>query len=150
MLGALVRTKSAEVWETLPWTLRILGAVTGLGLVVTIPWALLTDSGCRRFGSPKGGALAQMSNFGGAITLYALDRRSLPRSLDELTQRDANGNAYLEKIPNDPWGQPYVYRVLDAGRRRYEIRSGGEDREFATDDDIAWPPEDLDTKGPPR
>jgi hypothetical protein len=150
MLGALVRTKSAEFGETLPWTLRVLGALTGLGLLVSVPWALLTDSGCRRHDSPKGVALAQMSNFGGAIQLYSLDRRSLPRSLDQLTQSDENGNAYIEKIPSDPWGQPYVYRVLDAARQRYEIRSEGEDRELATDDDLIWPPEDPDTRATQR
>ena len=150
MLRAIVRTKSAEVWETLPWTLRILGALTGLGLLLSVPWALLTDSGCRHHASPKGVALAQMSSFGGAIRLYSLDRRSLPQSLEELTRSDENGNAYIEKIPSDPWGQPYVYRVLDAARQRYEIRSGGEDRELATDDDVLWPPEDLETKGPQR
>jgi len=146
MSGPVVRTRSAEVWETLPWTLRILGALTGLGLLVSAPWALLTDSGCRRHDSPKGVALAQMSNFGGAIKLYSLDRRSLPQSLEELTRSDENGNAYIEKVPRDPWGQPYVYRVLDATRQHYEIRSGGEDRELATDDDFSWPPEGPDTK----
>jgi hypothetical protein len=150
MLGATVRRMLAEVWETLPWTLRILGALTGLGLVAAVPFALMTDSRCRRFGSPTGTGIAQLSNFGGAIRLYSLDRRSLPQSLDELTQRDAKGKAYLENIPNDPWGQPYVYRILDAAQRRYELRSAGEDRELATDDDVTWPPEDPDTEGPRR
>jgi general secretion pathway protein G len=92
--------------------------------------------------SSRGTANAQMSNFAGAIKLYYLDKRSLPQSLDELTQSDANGNAYIEKIPNDPWGQPYDYKIVDARKQKYELVSSGEDKQMGTDDDVYFPPRD--------
>ena len=71
--------------------------------------------------------------------MYYLDKRSLPQTLDELTQSDANGNAYIDKIPNDPWGQPYEYKVMDARKQKYEIVSSGDDKTLGTDDDIFYP-----------
>ena len=82
----------------------------------------------------------QMSNLSDTISTYYLARRSLPQSLDDLTTEDAKtGERYIDHIPLDAWKRPYAYRVVDAGRRRYEIRSSGEDGVMGTEDDLVFP-----------
>ena len=93
--------------------------------------------------SSQGAASTQMYNIGASIKLYMLDKRSLPQSLDELTQTNTSGDAYIEKIPNDPWGQPYEYKIIDARKQKYEISSSGEDKTMGTDDDIFFPAHDA-------
>ena len=52
-----------------------------------------------------------------ALKLYRLDNGSYPsqnQSLKALVERPANARnnnwrAYLERLPNDPWGRPYHY-----------------------------------------
>ncbi|VFR20797.1 General secretion pathway protein G [plant metagenome] len=51
-----------------------------------------------------------------ALKLYRLDNGRYPSSeqgLRALVERPANGannwRNYLERLPNDPWGQPYQY-----------------------------------------
>ena len=80
-------------------------------------------------------------NVGAAIAWYrARHAHPLPATLDDLKQPDPiTGGPYLEKITADPWGQPYVDRVLDAARGSYELRSAGDDRRVDTDDDVVFP-----------
>jgi general secretion pathway protein G len=53
-----------------------------------------------------------------ALKLYRLDNQRYPsteQGLQALVQRPdkppvpGNWKAYLDKLPNDPWGQPYVF-----------------------------------------
>ncbi len=57
--------------------------------------------------------------------------RSLPDSLDDLTRGD---DPLAESIPNDPWGNAYIYRVQS--ETDYEIFSAGPDGEPGTADDV--------------
>ncbi|MFP4600575.1 MAG: type II secretion system protein GspG [Persicimonas sp.] len=57
--------------------------------------------------------------------------RSLPDSLDELTRGD---DPIAESIPNDPWGNAYIYRVQSESD--YELFSAGPDGEPDTSDDV--------------
>jgi general secretion pathway protein G len=91
----------------------------------------------------KGTAETQMENFAQSIRMYLLQKRSLPQSLEELAEPDENGNPYIEKIPLDPWGQPYEYKITDPKTKKYEISSSGEDKTPGTDDDIYWPKRDA-------
>ena len=45
----------------------------------------------------------------------------------------------LRRTPEDPWGMPYRYTLLDGkeGGWRWEVRSAGEDGVFGTHDDVA-------------
>ena len=89
-------------------------------------------------------ALNQMASFKGAIDLYMIENKSLPKSLDELTQPSTkSGEPYIEKIPNDPWSEAYDYKVINASKREYEITSAGEDRQFGTADDVKYPERDT-------
>src|SRR5688500_10393317 len=86
----------------------------------------------------------QMSSIGQSITLFRAERRVLPRTLDELTQEDPRTREpFLDRLPNDPWGQAYVYRVIDEARGKYEISSSSEDRIAGTDDDLRHPEDDA-------
>ena len=91
------------------------------------------------FSSQVDTAKNQMSNIGKAIDLYKLSNGGkVPRSLDELTQKDEkSGEAYMEKIPDDPWGNPYEYRA--EGSRSYRILCYGADGNPGSEDDFSWP-----------
>jgi general secretion pathway protein G len=93
-------------------------------------------------GAGEGTAKTQMQNFSASIELYYIEKKSLPQSLEELTEPDESGNPYIKKIPLDPWGQPYEYKIMDARSKTFEITSSGEDKTPGTDDDIYWPERD--------
>ena len=94
------------------------------------------------FQSNEAAAKTQMQNFGQAINNYRLTNKKLPGSLDELTETDGrNPHPYIDSIPDDPWGNPYDYRVQD--RTKYQIRSNGEDGMPDTEDDIVYPEQDA-------
>ena len=91
--------------------------------------------------SDVGRAEAQMSNFANALSQYYFTHKSIPATLDALTEVDARtGEAYMESIPDDPWGSPYVLKQL--GGRKFQIISYGKDQSEGTEDDIIWPKED--------
>ena len=83
-------------------------------------------------------AESQMANFESAIKMYYMSHRKLPSSLEELTEEDPrSGEAYLDKVPMDPWGNPYDYKVLSG--KNYKIVSYGQDAQEGTEDDVVWP-----------
>lgn len=72
-------------------------------------------------------AEAQMKNFQGAIGQYrSVHGGRLPRSLHELAQPDNEnfGESYIDEVPDDPWGNPFQYKVIG---NRYQIISFGAD-----------------------
>ena len=88
--------------------------------------------------SQVGVAKAQMARLGEAVTMYRLEKKHLPQTLAVLTEEDPTlGEAYLDRIPDDPWGAPYGYRVLT--RKKYEIHSNGDDGQPDTEDDLRHP-----------
>jgi general secretion pathway protein G len=63
-------------------------------------------------------ARVDVNNLMQALKLYRLDNQRYPtadQGLRALVQRPdkppvpTNWKAYVDKLPNDPWGQPYVY-----------------------------------------
>jgi general secretion pathway protein G len=83
-------------------------------------------------------AKTQMALLGETIDLYRMEQRKLPVSMQVLTERDpASGEAYLPRIPKDPWNQDYEYRVIT--RKQYEIRCLGDDGLANTEDDLTHP-----------
>ena len=91
--------------------------------------------------SDRGRAEVQMDNFAGSIKMYYVRHRKLPSSLEELAEEDPKtGQAYLDSIPNDPWGNPYELKSL--GGNKFKLMSYGEDGQEGTDDDVIWPRED--------
>ena len=81
-------------------------------------------------------AKLQIESFSSALDLFYLDAGRYPTSsegLDALTQRPANisvwNGPYLKggRVPNDPWGNSYQYRLSEQRTPPYEIMSLGSD-----------------------
>ena len=69
------------------------------------------------------------------IDTYRLMHKKLPSSLDGLTESDdRNPYPILFLVPEDAWGNPYEYRVID--RSTYQLRSYGPDGVPDTADDL--------------
>jgi len=79
-----------------------------------------------------------------ALGQYEVDVGQYPKSLQDLLTPPSNARnwhgPYLEKMPMDPWGQPYVYRF--PGKHipgSYDLLSVGPDGKEGTEDDIvSW------------
>ena len=79
------------------------------------------------------GTIATISQ---AIQLYGLTHSGLPDSLEALTVSDSEDiEAPLDKNALfDAWGQPIQYKKVS--KVKYELRSGGPDKQVGTDDDL--------------
>jgi len=114
-------------------------AVLVLAAAVLVP-NVICSFGCNPSKQTRDAARNQMASFGGAIDLYLIETRALPPELEALTAPSPKfGEPYIAKIPVDPWGTAYRYRVGDLAKREYEIRSAGPDERFGTDDDLVHP-----------
>jgi general secretion pathway protein G len=95
-------------------------------------------------------AKVQMSSFDQALNNFNLDCGFFPateQGLDALINPPTNGktcksfdpNGYFgkKKIPQDPWGEPYVYASPgQANPGSYDLSSAGPDKSPGTEDDI--------------
>lgn len=90
-------------------------------------------------------AQAQIANFGVMLDAFEVDNGSYPKGKDGLVDlvqqpRDAinwRGPYMKTDIPDDPWGNPYVYEC--PGRHNessYDLMSAGPDGRAGTEDDI--------------
>ena len=80
-------------------------------------------------------ARTDVNNLMQALKLYRLDNQRYPaadQGLSALVRKPTSGTIpsnwrpYLEKLPNDPWGRPYVYRA-PGSQSSYDIISYGSD-----------------------
>jgi general secretion pathway protein G len=116
---------------------------TGVVLPIAIFAAVAIPAFVKRMNGARGEAMrraAEVSehSLSTAIDMFVLENRRLPNTLEELTKPSQSGQTFLKSVPVDPWGQPYEYTVVDAATHKYEIRSAGEDRVLATDDDVVF------------
>jgi general secretion pathway protein G len=86
-------------------------------------------------------ARADISSIKTALDAFEVDNGNYPRNLGDLLQQPANDvhwhGPYLDKIPQDPWGQNYEY--VFPGKHNpsgYDVFSAGPDGKPGTDDDI--------------
>jgi general secretion pathway protein G len=86
-------------------------------------------------------AHADISSIKTALDAFEVDNGYYPKSLQDLFQQPSNAKnwhgPYLENVPQDPWGNPYVYTY--PGRHNansYDLMSVGPDGKAGTDDDI--------------
>ena len=95
--------------------------------------------------SEKARVTAAMSDIKGgiktALDRYEVENGMYPKSLQDLVVRPSDAKnwsgPYLDDIPKDPWGQPYVY--VYPGRNNaggYDLYSIGGDGQDGTADDI--------------
>ena len=76
-----------------------------------------------------------------ALGTYEVDNGFYPSSLEALIQQPQNARnwhgPYLEKMPIDPWGNPYVYYYPGKhSASGYDLLSVGPDGKEGTDDDL--------------
>jgi general secretion pathway protein G len=92
-------------------------------------------------------AQTQISTFGTALDAFEVDAGHYPRGgngLVDLIQRPSDvvdwRGPYLKnesEIPNDPWGNPYIYECPGKHNPNgYDLYSGGPDGQPGTEDDV--------------
>jgi general secretion pathway protein G len=90
-------------------------------------------------------AIAQIGAFKTALEMFEVDNGKFPpgkNGLNDLVVKpryaSADWHQYLDKIPLDPWNNPYIYEC--PGRHNpngYDLSSAGPDGQPGNDDDIA-------------
>jgi general secretion pathway protein G len=79
-----------------------------------------------------------------ALGQFEVDNGSFPHSLQDLVTQSSNAKnwhgPYLEKLPVDAWGNPYIYYFPGKHTpNSYDLLSVGPDGKEGTDDDIvSW------------
>ena len=89
-------------------------------------------------------ARAQVGLLNTPINLYRLHMNKYPPSLEDLWEEPSDsalaekwGGRYVEKLNNDPWGNPYQYTPEGKNNsNKYDFWSNGPDGQSGTDDDI--------------
>ncbi len=89
-------------------------------------------------------AKAQAGLISDPINRYRLDFGKYPAKIEDLWEEPSDTamkdkwlSEYVEKLNNDPWGNPYQY--LAEGKKnpkKYDFWSNGPDGQSGTDDDI--------------
>jgi general secretion pathway protein G len=73
-------------------------------------------------------AKQEVSNIKTALEAFETDNDDFPASLDALVNNPGNlpnwQHAYLEKVPVDPWGRPYVYHHPRAAKATISLIDG--------------------------
>jgi general secretion pathway protein G len=77
-----------------------------------------------------------------ALGLYEMDMGKYPDNLEALKAKQADaGNwrgPYIDKITNDPWGRPYLYKFPgEHNPDSYDLSSRGKDGNEGGGDDIS-------------
>jgi len=76
-----------------------------------------------------------------ALDRYEIENGYYPRNFNDLVQAPSDakrwGGPYLDALPVDPWGQPYIYYYPSKhNMSTYDLLSIGVDGKEGTDDDI--------------
>jgi general secretion pathway protein G len=94
-------------------------------------------------------AIMQIWAFGQALDMFKSDNGYYPSGANGLNDvmvkpagASTNWHQYLNQIPVDFWGHPYLYEYPGKhGTNAYDISSAGPDGKFGTADDISnWQP----------
>jgi general secretion pathway protein G len=105
-----------------------------LGILATIIFTRVSD---RPEQARRTKAQVEIRQLGTALELFKLDNGFYPtteQGLEALVSKPATGkipmsypeSGYIEKIPKDPWGNPYVYQC-PGSHQEYDITSYGPD-----------------------
>jgi len=86
-------------------------------------------------------AHADLSSIKTALSMFEEDSGFFPKNLQDLVTAPSNARnwhgPYLEKVPQDPWGNNYIYYFPGKhNASSFDILSIGPDGKEGTDDDI--------------
>lgn len=79
-------------------------------------------------------AETQVEQYASFVEQYFVFMGEWPDSLDQLADPPGGMQPLVERIDDDPWGNPYNYNK--GGNRGYELCSNGKDGSNGGDDDI--------------
>lgn len=119
--------------------------IVAIALVALSVGVLLVNTQGIDSGPNKSKAKSECKALYDAVGMYMLDHGYYPNRLCEL-MHNLKGHKYLSgylDVPRDPWGNDYVYEMIDAEAGEYRITSYGSDGQpGGTDDarDRAYPP----------
>lgn len=88
--------------------IEIMVVVVIIGMLVTLILPKVLD---RQDQAAKVKASADIHSLSSALKLYKLDNFKYPTSAEGLKALlpGSGGKGYIERLPEDPWGQPYNY-----------------------------------------
>jgi general secretion pathway protein G len=118
---------------------ELLLVITILAILAAIVLPKMTGSSERaRIGAAK----TQLGAFATALDLFEVDNGHYPKGKSGLNDlvvqpRDAqNWHQYMDSVPMDPWGHPYIYECPGRHRPTYDLSSAGPDGSSGNEDDI--------------
>jgi general secretion pathway protein G len=131
---------------------RVYGAASGFTLIelllVLVILAVLAAIVVPKFTgrteqTRQAAAKADISSLKVALSAFELDTGRFPTAeegLQVLVDKPADVQGwtgpYVEKVPNDPWGHPYIYRNPGSGNKDFDLFSSGPDGHEGGTDDI--------------
>jgi type II secretion system protein G len=90
----------------------------------------------------RAAATAQISNLRTALDTFEIDNGRYPTTAEGLVALVKNpGNLsswkqYVDSVPMDPWGHPYIYRCPGSNGKDFDLLSAGPDGQEGTGDDV--------------
>jgi general secretion pathway protein G len=90
------------------------------------------------------GAKTDISSISTALDAFEIDNGRVPTSeegLEALVNPPAGvavSRKYLDRVPKDPWNNPYVYKAPGQHNNDYDLYSLGEDGREGNDDITNW------------
>lgn len=119
--------------------LMVVIVILGLLSTIIIPKILSRPEQARRTK-----AQVEIRNIEAALALFKTDTGRFPTTSEGLEALVAdpgiegyNSEAYLDKVPNDPWKNRYVYMSPGTHRKDYDLESYGKDGEDGGADENA-------------
>ena len=107
--------------------LEVIIAITIVALVATIAVQNLTDS---VDDANNKATTIQINAFKSAVSQFKLATGKFPNSLEDLVTNPGDSKSwrqFLEEIPEDPWGNEYMYSLAPETYNKFEIISYGAD-----------------------
>ncbi|GJM27358.1 MAG: type II secretion system protein GspG [Phycisphaerae bacterium] len=118
------RTRRARAGFTL---IELMVVIVILGMLVALVGPRLIGQTDK---AKVAAAKTQIENFSMALKLYKLDFGTYPKSGEGLKALIENGRENFldqDSVPEDPWGNPYIYVAPGSNGHDFEIVSYGED-----------------------
>ncbi|HSV72233.1 MAG TPA: type II secretion system major pseudopilin GspG [Chthonomonadales bacterium] len=137
MVGALVQRRRDRAFTLIELLVVII--ILAILAAVVIPRVIGRTDDAR-----IAKATSDVSAIDNALDQFRIDVGAYPSADEGLQALDANvGNVarwngpYLKNgLPNDPWGNPYMYRIPPEQGTDYDVYSAGPDGQPGTSDDI--------------